>query len=256
MTDRAAQMSPRCFSSAHVHVKWDSSGRCRPLVHHCGRQMRSKYDRSAIAHRSRSSMSRSRLATQVSVTRRRCCDDHEICARSRSRMMLELVRERDVIARPMRIAPDQKALGAAAPSSTAGLRRRPLPAFKEPARDPPLAYRFWAICTKGAKSHNDHNHKRRTTSKSVLPKKLFLDSPRRPRPTRTTTPSPRQLRNSKATTTWGDHSPHTPYLLSALKTPSGRLYGSAIHRLSAMLPPRPSSACNTSRSAIPTRSIQ
>ena len=35
--------------------------------------------------------------------RQRSCDDHEICARSRSRMMLELMREREVTARPIRI---------------------------------------------------------------------------------------------------------------------------------------------------------
>jgi hypothetical protein len=60
-------------------------------------------------------------------------------------MMLELMRERDVTARPMRIAPDRKARQLSCAEQPAGLRRRPLPAFKEPARDPPLAYRFWAI---------------------------------------------------------------------------------------------------------------
>ena len=54
-------------------------------------------------------MSRSRLATQVSAIEQRSCDDHEICVRSHSRMMLELMRERKATARLMRIARDREA---------------------------------------------------------------------------------------------------------------------------------------------------
>ena len=54
-------------------------------------------------------MSRSRLATQVSAIEQRSCDDHEICVRSHSRMMLELMREREATVRLMRIARDREA---------------------------------------------------------------------------------------------------------------------------------------------------
>ena len=210
MTDRAAQMSPRCFSSAHVHVKWDSSGRCRPLVHHYGRQMRSKYDRSAIARRSWSSMSRSRLATQVSAIDRRSCDDREICGRSRSRMMLELMRERAATARPMRIAPDREARqrscaeqhGWTAPSSAPSIQA----ASPRSTVGGPL---LGDLTNKGETVLNGRPFLCRSP-KTVLTKNLFLGRPRWPSRSGARTALWGRWSDSWVTVTRGDHSPHIP----------------------------------------------
>eukprot|EP00966_Prymnesium_polylepis_P088514 2048760-Prymnesium_polylepis.1 len=70
----------------------------------------------------------------------------------------------------------------------------------------------------------------------------------RPRPSRTRAERHGGSRDGRVTATRGNRSPHIPSLLSALKIPSGRLCESRIHRLSAMLRPRPWSACNTSNS--------
>ena len=173
------QSRHRCLpdaSLANRRGKWDSSGRCRPLVHHCGRQMRSYYDRSAIAHRSRSSMSRSRLATQVSAIEQRSCDDHEICVRSHSRMMLELMREREATVRLMRIARDREARqrscaeqhGWTAPSSAPSIQGASL---RSTVGGPLL----------GPTCHRGRNASKRSPrfgspSREKMPKELFLDT--------------------------------------------------------------------------------
>ena len=138
MTDRAAQMSPRCFRIGRRPRQEGFQRAMSPA----GAQLRMT---DAIAIRSqcdRASVAVIDVALQVGHSgvdqRRRGCDDHEICARSRSRVMLQLMREREVTARPMRIAPDRKAQkrscaeqhGWTAPSSA--------PTIKEPARDLPL----------------------------------------------------------------------------------------------------------------------
>ena len=125
-------------------------------------------------------MSRSRLATQVSAIEQRSCDDHEICVRSHSRMMLELMREREATVRLMRIARDREARqrscaeqhGWTAPSSA--------PSIQEPACDPPLADRFWGLPAILGETADNWWPRLDSKSKRVLTKYLFLDPPEGP----------------------------------------------------------------------------
>ena len=113
--------------------------------------------------------------------RRRCCDDRDICARSRSRVMLEFMREREVTARPMRIAPDQKARqrscaeqhGWTAPSSAPSIQG----ASPRSTVGGPL---FGDLHKKGDRYDNCRPFLCRSP-KTVLTKNLFLKRPRWPR---------------------------------------------------------------------------
>lgn len=131
MTDQAAQMSPRCFCigtcPCQVGFQRAMSPAGAPLRTTDAIEIRSQCDRASVLVID--------VALQVGHScvghRQRSCDDHEICARSRSRMMLELMREREVTARPIRIAPDREARqrscaeqhGWTAPSSAPSIQR-------------------------------------------------------------------------------------------------------------------------------------
>ena len=140
----------------------------------------------------------------------RSCDDREICGRSRSRMMLELMRERAATARPMRIAPDREARqrscaeqhGWTAPSSAPSIQA-------ESPRSTVGGPLLGDLTNKGETVLNGRPFLCRSP-KTVLTKNLFLGRPRWPRRSGTRTARWGRWSDSWVTVTRGDHSPHIP----------------------------------------------
>ena len=141
---------------------------------------------------------------------RRSCDDREICGRSRSRMMLELMRERAATARPMRIAPDREARqrscaeqhGWTAPSSAPSIQAG---SPRSTVGGPLLG----DLTNKGETVLNGRPFLCRSP-KTVLTRNLFLGRPRWPRRSGTRTARWGRWSDSWVTVTRGDHSPHIP----------------------------------------------